>query len=505
MRLESKVKARGTVEGFLMIKGVDGAWKRRWFVVLGTKVSAYKSVEDKAPLKLINLEKAEAPEEDKAEGKLYCFQLRMADEAPLLFHAESQEGYEYWVTAFNLAISLDSQRRAALKKQRELEATEKLLQQREQERERLLREERERERDRKHLEEERRKREEEEQRLREEREEALRRLHAKRTNIVQEILWTEQSYVDTLKMVCDVFIKPLKEAADAGTPIVPERQIRVMFPEVQAILMVNVDLLGRLEERVQQWSPTQTIGDVFLGMVNSLRVYVGLVNGYNTAVETINKLQQESPQVKAFLDECKAKPECRMIGIAEHLLTPIQRVPRYVMLLADLLKNTDSEHPDYANLVQALEEMKKTADFINEMKRNADSRLRVIEILEEVKGIPEDIVRRNIFLLDTYPYCLISPFGCLIRDWWRHIGRSQWKLRSRSWKRSLLLLPRASISPETGSCGSTSSTICCLWQPTSQRRRFLISSSRPTALSSSPSSQGSQMKEVCHVFRVFHF
>lgn len=142
---------------------------------------------------------------------------------------------------------------------------------------------------------------------------------------------------------------------------------------------------------------------------------MGLVNGYNLAIETINKQQQDSPSFKAFLEvmiflflfffqfpdpkrvfnflqECRAKPECRMIGIAEHLLTPIQRIPRYVLLLADLLKNTDSEHCDYDNLVRALDEMKKTADFINEMKRKADSRLRVVEILEEVTAIPEDLV-----------------------------------------------------------------------------------------------------------------
>ena len=33
-----------------------------------------------------------------------------------------------------------------------------------------------------------------------------------------------------------------------------------------------------------------------------MRVYVGLVNGYNVAIETINKFQQESPPFKAFLE-----------------------------------------------------------------------------------------------------------------------------------------------------------------------------------------------------------
>ena len=48
--------------------------------------------------------------------------------------------------------------------------------------------------------------------------------------------------------------------------------------------------------------------------------------------------------------------------------------------------------------MRALDEMKKTADFINEMKRKADSRLRVVEILEEVTGIPDDMVSSAFFL-----------------------------------------------------------------------------------------------------------
>jgi len=49
---------------------------------------------------------------------------------------------------------------------------------------------------------------------------------------VQEILWTEQSYVDTLRMIQDVFLLPLKEAASSGKGLVPDRQINVMFPEI---------------------------------------------------------------------------------------------------------------------------------------------------------------------------------------------------------------------------------------------------------------------------------
>tara|TARA_R110002050_G_scaffold171345_2_gene303342 strand:- start:2625 stop:2867 length:243 start_codon:yes stop_codon:yes gene_type:complete len=37
------------------------------------------------------------------------------------------------------------------------------------------------------------------------------------------------------------------------------------------------------------------------------------------------------------------------------LIQPIQRLPRYVMLVTDLLKRTEESHPDHANLSKARE------------------------------------------------------------------------------------------------------------------------------------------------------
>ena len=116
----------------------------------------------------------------------------------------------------------------------------------------------------------------------------------------------------------------MKEAIDSGKPLVNEKNLKAMFPEVQgfsflssffffweiivtikltsAILAVNLELLSNLETRFQSWSPTQQIGDIFLKLAEYLRIYVGLVNGYSTALELINKNQVDNPAFKHFLE-----------------------------------------------------------------------------------------------------------------------------------------------------------------------------------------------------------
>jgi hypothetical protein len=40
--------------------------------------------------------------------------------------------------------------------------------------------------------------------------------------------------------------------------------------------------------------------------------------------------------------------------LGSFLIMPVQRIPRYALLLRDLLKNTWEDHPDYENIQKAL-------------------------------------------------------------------------------------------------------------------------------------------------------
>lgn len=41
------------------------------------------------------------------------------------------------------------------------------------------------------------------------------------------------------------------------------------------------------------------------------------------------------------------------------MIKPVQRLPKYVLLLKELLKNTQQSHPDYQNVKKALEQFEE--------------------------------------------------------------------------------------------------------------------------------------------------
>ena len=76
----------------------------------------------------------------------------------------------------------------------------------------------------------------------------------------------------------------------------------------------------------------------------------------------------------------QAAPECKNLTIDQYLIMPIQRVPRHILLLTDLIKHTPPEHPDFAALSKAVERTKEVAVVFNDAKGRALSNTKVCTI-----------------------------------------------------------------------------------------------------------------------------
>jgi hypothetical protein len=62
---------------------------------------------------------------------------------------------------------------------------------------------------------------------------------------------------------------------------------------------------------------------------------------------------------------------------------PVQRLPRYELLLKALLKLTDESHVDYENLATAVDKVVSVNQYINTRKKNEDIKLSVKNLLSK--------------------------------------------------------------------------------------------------------------------------
>lgn len=55
-----------------------------------------------------------------------------------------------------------------------------------------------------------------------------------------------------------------------------------------------------------------------------------------------------------MLSKLEEEDVFRGLNIEAFLIKPVQRLPKYVLLLKDLIKHTWADHPDYDNLKSSL-------------------------------------------------------------------------------------------------------------------------------------------------------
>lgn len=71
----------------------------------------------------------------------------------------------------------------------------------------------------------------------------------------------------------------------------------------------------------------------------------------------------------------------------QYLITPAQRLMRYHLLLSELLKNLEPGMNDYIIIQSALSQTKQVADAVDKSVAEWESRVKILEIREEVSGL----------------------------------------------------------------------------------------------------------------------
>eukprot|EP01117_Protostelium_nocturnum_P008257 TRINITY_DN2949_c0_g1_i2.p1 TRINITY_DN2949_c0_g1~~TRINITY_DN2949_c0_g1_i2.p1 ORF type:complete len:564 (+),score=206.30 TRINITY_DN2949_c0_g1_i2:98-1789(+) len=169
-----------------------------------------------------------------------------------------------------------------------------------------------------------------------------------------------------------------EDISEADAPKIPgltREDVKRIFSQIEVIANYNQSIGIEVEKRVNAWEWQQRLGDIFLGLLDFLKTYVAYVNNYNESLETIDKLKTTLPAFAEWLAIAERNPQCSSLNLSGFLIMPIQRIPRYVMLLEDLLKNTPENpmHRDRAELSEALMKMKDVAKMINDKKREAEN------------------------------------------------------------------------------------------------------------------------------------
>ncbi|KAM9990812.1 hypothetical protein ACTFIY_006864 [Dictyostelium cf. discoideum] len=210
------------------------------------------------------------------------------------------------------------------------------------------------------------------------------KIYNRRHRIVKEILSTEQTYCNSLSTKIEVFILPLRSKS-----IISNDDLSTIFSNSEVIHQFNSGFLALLEEKINNWSTNQSIGEVFNYLENSVQCYSTYVNNYNNSIKALEDCKRDNEKFVEFLVDQREKASIELPG---YLIMPVQRMPRYVMLLEDLLKHTAPQHFDFEPIDNAVKSLKKITVQLNERKRESENKQSIQDIYMQLVPPIQDIL-----------------------------------------------------------------------------------------------------------------
>ncbi|XP_034545437.1 spermatogenesis-associated protein 13 isoform X2 [Notolabrus celidotus] len=230
-----------------------------------------------------------------------------------------------------------------------------------------------------------------------------------RANVINEIMSTERHYIKHLKDICEGYLRQCRKRVDMFN----DDQLKVIFGNIEDIYRFQMGFVRDLEKQYNTDDPhLSEIGPCFLEHQDGFWIYSEYCNNHLDACMELSKLMRDG-RYQHFFEACRLLQQMIDIAIDGFLLTPVQKICKYPLQLAELLKYTAQEHSDYRYVAAALAVMRNVTQQINERKRRLENIDKIAQWQASVLDWEgDDILDRSSELIYTGELSWIyQPYG----------------------------------------------------------------------------------------------
>jgi dynamin-binding protein len=193
----------------------------------------------------------------------------------------------------------------------------------------------------------------------------------------------------------------LDELRSAAAPIYPPRAPKSRGSKAGSVISPTTTASDRFSVAAtpndlsdEQKDQRTFVGACFGRHLKKIQaVYTDFLKNQEAASSRLTTLQTDG-SVCVWLNECNtvAKDLTAAWDIDALLVKPVQRVTRYALMLDQILKNTDTDHPDYLALTAACSELGVLLKNIDDLKR----RIHMVSEIVRSRKRKESNVRLNV-------------------------------------------------------------------------------------------------------------
>ena len=201
-----------------------------------------------------------------------------------------------------------------------------------------------------------------------------------RGHLAAEVLSSEESFVHDLKALKDYW-----EDAFAKKLKLTDVEMRSLFRDIPTLLRTHTALVEEMRSGSHGYDACY--GALFLNYLKEFQVSCAFISNYKKMDEMLKEKKKKSGFFAKLSEIEDNNPDANGRDFQSYYITPVQRYPRYPLLLRDLNKQTPKFHPDKVYLQLALTEV----DRVNKSFDNTSRRVKSLVLMQELSNeLPED-------------------------------------------------------------------------------------------------------------------
>ncbi|KFP12434.1 Rho guanine nucleotide exchange factor 17, partial [Egretta garzetta] len=207
-----------------------------------------------------------------------------------------------------------------------------------------------------------------------------------RKHVIMTLLDTEQSYVESLRTLMQGYMKPLKQPENSL--LCDPSLVDEIFDQIPELLEHHEQFLEQIHDCVQNWHEKQKVGDLLVQSFSKdvlVNIYSAYIDNFLNAKDAVRIAKEARPAFMKFLEQSMRENKEKQ-ALSDLMIKPVQRIPRYELLVKDLLKHTPEDHPDHPFLIDAQRNIKQVAERINKGMKSAEEVERNARIVQEIES-----------------------------------------------------------------------------------------------------------------------
>lgn len=154
------------------------------------------------------------------------------------------------------------------------------------------------------------------------------------------------------------FLTPIIASLDTPHPLLDRNELTAVFSNFIDIWNLHRSFFSSLTNYLHTSTsqspdiPTPPLSPILLSHFPYLSLYTPFVTSFPDMLSSYTTLLSKNPAFASFITSQESDLRCGKLKLRDWLLTIVQRCPRYLLLLKDLISCTEPDHPEHAALAQ---------------------------------------------------------------------------------------------------------------------------------------------------------